>query len=165
MFGGLDRELNGAGKKSLLDPEESYRFSEMAGLNNQGRKLVETLNHFWQLPDHWLQLLQPRMDGGGLFECQVGRGCAPLSRELAGQRISAGIEIGLCTADFGGISLIRAALEAGREAHFHLGVDAAGKRGIGMKIVDAAAHLEEVQRVVHEFLGHKPRGKRSVVKG
>src|SRR5271165_540272 len=63
----------------------------------------------------------------------------------------------------GGVLLIRAALEAWGETHLHLGINAAGKSGIGTKVVDAAAHFEQIKRVVGELLGGNTRKKRSIV--
>ena len=57
-------------------------------------------------------------------------------------------------------------LKARRQAHLHLGVDATGKLRVGVQVIDAAAHLEEIERVVEEFLGREAghemvRSKRS----
>ena len=84
--------------------------------------------------------------------------------ELPQQRFSLRIEVRLHPLHFVRIFLIAASLETGRQAHLHLGINAARKFRIGMQIVDAAPHLEEVERVVHEFLGRNPRHEWSVIK-
>src|SRR6202043_2889717 len=61
------------------------------------------------------------------------------------------------------IFLIAAALKTGRQAHFHLGINAPGKLWVGMQIVNATPHLEEVERIVHELLSRNPRNKRTIV--
>src|SRR5208337_2754735 len=87
-----------------------------------------------------------------------------LRGEFALQRFSSGIEVGLHTAYFAGIFLVGAAFEAGSKAHLLLGIDAAGKLGIGIEIVHAASHLEEVERIVHELLGSRAGLKWAVEK-
>jgi hypothetical protein len=61
------------------------------------------------------------------------------------------------------VFLVAAALETGRETHLHLRVDAARKRGIGMQVVHAAAHLEEIERIAGKLLCHRTRGKWPVI--
>ena len=88
------------------------------------------------------------------------------SRSVESSRTSespAESKIGLHAVYFCGIFFVGAAFEAGREAHLHLGIDAAGEFRVGMQVVDAAAHLEEVQRIVHELLGGDAREERAVV--
>src|SRR5208337_2088585 len=60
--------------------------------------------------------------------------------------------------------VIRTAAKARRQTHLHLGIHATGEFGVGMKVVDAAAHLEEIERIVHKLFRGYPRSKRSVVK-
>ncbi|OLE14304.1 MAG: hypothetical protein AUG89_02485 [Acidobacteria bacterium 13_1_20CM_4_56_7] len=74
------------------------------------------------------------------------------------------IEIRLHPPHFLRVFLIAASLETGGKAHLHLGINAAGEFGIRMQIVQAAPHLEEIERVVHEFLGCNPRHEWSVIK-
>ena len=47
--------------------------------------------------------------------------------DFADQGVAAAVEVGLHAADFGPVVVVGAAFEAGGEAHFHFGVDAAGK--------------------------------------
>ena len=61
-----------------------------------------------------------------------------------------------------GIALVRAALVAGREAHLHLGVDAAGMARIGIEIVGAAAQQKELQSLFGKALGRRARSERPV---
>ncbi|MGH9500070.1 MAG: hypothetical protein ACRD3L_13095 [Terriglobales bacterium] len=79
------------------------------------------------------------------------------------QRIAAGVEIGLYPGNFEGVFAVRAAFEAGGEAHFHFGVDAAGEFRVGVKVVNAAAHLEEVERIVGVLFGGDARGEGAVI--
>ena len=63
---------------------------------------------------------------------------------------------------FFGVALVGAALVARREAHLHLGVDAAGMARIGIEIVGAAAQQEQLQRLFGKALGRRARGKRPI---
>jgi len=77
--------------------------------------------------------------------------------------MSGGIEVCLHPFHFARVFSIGAAFEAGCEAHLHFGINAAGKFRIGMKVVDAAAHFEKIEGVVHEFFGGEPGDERPVV--
>ena len=94
------------------------------------------------------------------FEVQVRRRLVPLALGLPQQRTAAAFEEFLHTRNLGGVLLVGAALETRRQAHLHLGINAAGKGRIGIQVVDAAAHLEQVERVVGKLLGSNPRGER-----
>src|SRR5579863_2034184 len=103
------------------------------------------------------------VNGGGVFEGEVGGGGVALGGAFAEQGLAVGIEVGLHPTHFSCVVLIAAAFETRGQAHFHFGIDAAGERGVGMEVVYAAAHFEEVERVVHEFFGGGARGERAVV--
>ena len=103
------------------------------------------------------------VQGGGAFEGQTGGGLIALRGDFAHQGVSAAVEVGLHAGDFVAVVIVGAALEARGEAHFHLGINAAGEGRVGMKVVDAAAHFEEVERVVGEFFRGGARGEGAVV--
>src|SRR5215472_10770622 len=103
------------------------------------------------------------MDRCRLLTRKIGGGSFALIAEFANQRLSAVIEEVLHAPYFGRIFVIGAAFETRCEAHLHLGIDAAREFRVGIEIFDAAAHLEEIQRVVHELLGSNPRDKWAVV--
>src|SRR5271166_4735997 len=75
-----------------------------------------------------------------------------------------GIKVGSHPCYFARIFLVAAALETWGKAHLHLGIDAAGKGGIGVQILHAAPHLEEIERIVHKLLGGGAGNKWTVVK-
>ena len=115
------------------------------------------------LTQNRLQFFHARMNRRRLFERQIRRCRFALGGELAQQRVSAGIKVVLHAGDLHGVLLIGAALKTWGQAHFHLGINTAGKRRIGMQIGDAAPHLEKVERIVHELLGGHARNKRPIV--
>ena len=124
---------------------------------------VEAVHDFRKLRNHRFELLQLRVHRGGGFEFQAGGGLVARGGNFAHQRLAARVEEGFDACDFGGVLLVGAALEAGREAHLHFRIDAAGKSGVGIQFLDAAADLEEVERVVGELFGRGARGKRAVI--
>ena len=76
--------------------------------------------------------------------------------------MSPGREKGL---DFGGffrVALVGASLEAGREAHLHLGVDASGKSRVRIKVGEAAAKQKQVEGFVTEAFGGRARRERAI---
>src|ERR1039458_2533534 len=100
------------------------------------------------------------MQSGGGLEMEIGGGVVPLPLDLAHQRVPAAFEKLLYAPHFGRVFLVAASLEAGRQAHFHLVINAAGELRVGMEIVNAAAHLEQVERIVGKLLGGDAGGER-----
>jgi hypothetical protein len=72
MICGLYAERDRPRNRAPLDAKESYRIVEAGRLNDQRRKAVEAMDYSGKLAEDWLQFLQPRVNGGGVFECQVG---------------------------------------------------------------------------------------------
>ena len=133
-----------------------------AGLQNQCVQLRHRTHHLIHQSDGGLRLLHLRVQGGRLlelhrFRCSIARAC-----DLGQQRSSLRLQIALHRGRLLRIPLVRASLEAGRKAHLHLGVDAAGERGVWLQVVGAAAQLEQVQRLVQKTLGSRARGERAV---
>src|SRR5579872_805559 len=103
------------------------------------------------------------MQGGGVLEVESGRCGIALRRDFPYQRFAFGIEISLHASYLTAIFLVAATLETGRETHFHFRIDAAGELGIGMQIVDAAPHLEKIERIAGELFRSAARSKRPIV--
>src|SRR5581483_2309844 len=103
------------------------------------------------------------MDRGSAFEVQLGGGIIALSGNFADQRIARRLKERLHARNFEAVFIVGAALETRREAHLHFRVDAAGELRIGMEVLNAAPHLEKVERVVGELLGGSAGRKWSVV--
>src|SRR5271157_5321426 len=99
------------------------------------------------------------MQSRGALEIEVRRSLIALSLDLPHQRLAAALQVLLHAPNLSRILLVGATFEARRQAHLHLGINAAGKGGIGIQVEGAAAHFEQVERVVGELLGSNPRGK------
>src|SRR3954463_7070027 len=111
------------------------------------------------------ELLHTCVDCGGVLELHCRAGGFALAFYLPAERCSAGIQITLHARDFYLVGVVSAALEAGREAHLHLRVHAAGEGGVGIKVEIAPPHLEKIERAVEEFLCGGTRSKWPVVDG
>ena len=164
MFRRLDGKGERAGDQAGVDQEERHRFGEGRGLHHDGVELIDAAHDLRKLAEYGLQLFNSGVQGGGVFEFKTGRCLVALRRDFPHQRVSAAVEIGLHPANLSPVIVVGAAFEARREAHFHFGIDAAGKVRVGMEVVDAASHLEEIQRIVGELFCRGARGERTIVK-
>ncbi len=99
---------------------------------------------------------------GGL-EIQLSREALTLSFKFTQQRLTAGIKVLPHAGDLDSVSFVGTALEAWRQAHLHLRINAAGKTGIGIQVKGAAAHLEQVKRIIEKLVCHGPRTKRAII--
>ena len=134
-----------------VDEEKCHRFGDGRRLHHDCGELIDAVHDLGKLAEHGLEFFHAGVQGGGVFKFQTGRGLLALRGYLPHQRVAAAVEVGLHAGDFAVVVVVGAAFEAGGEAHFHLGIDAAGKLRVGMEIVDAAAHLEEIERIVGEL--------------
>src|SRR5215472_5843156 len=103
------------------------------------------------------------MDGCSLLESQARRRSLALFSQLADERFTAGVEEALYPHYLGVIFGVCATLEARRKTHFHFGIDTTGKFWIGIEVVDAASHLEKVERIIGEFFSSRSRREWPVV--
>ena len=160
MFGGLDEKDQRTVDASGVNAKEVDGLRDGAGLDHERGKMIDAADDFGELAERGLEFVEAGVEGGGGFEIQAGGGGITLGGDFVEQRIAAGVEIGLYAGDLGAIFVVRAALEAGGETHFHFGVNAAGEFGVGIEIVNAAAHFKEVERIVGVFFGSGAGGGR-----
>src|SRR5882762_5534231 len=121
------------------------------------------MNDLRQLAEYRLQFVQARVLRRGIFKVEFVRGLVALVRNLAHQRLAASVEICLNARNFRAVFIIAATLEAWRQTHLHLRVDAAWKCRVRMQVVHTTAHLEEVERVVGKLFRSHTRRKRTVI--
>ena len=103
------------------------------------------------------------MRRGGGFKLQLLAEPLALSFQLAHQRLPAAFKKTLHPRRLVAILLVAAAFEAGRQAHLHLGINAAGKRRIRIQLEIAAPQLEEIERIVEKFLRRRARREGPVI--
>ena len=164
VFRRLNTERNRPANRSGVDAKECDRARNVTRLNHQRRQAIKPLHNLRKLARRWVSVFRRARESRPRLQRQAVPMPLPVRRQIRGAENRRQNRNKLCTRfTSGGIFLIAAALEAGCEAHFHLGIDAARKIWVGMKVVDATPHLEEVERIVHELLGRNPRNKRAVV--
>ena len=152
-----------AGDGAAVYAEKGDGFGHRRLLHNQRAHAVEALHWFGHLLQDRRELFEARVQSRGFFKGKRFRRMVAFDSDLALERFAARVEKVFHADDLSAVLVVGAALEARGEAHLHLGIDAAGEGEVGMKVVDAAAHLEEVECVVHEFFRRQPRRERAVV--
>src|SRR5207248_444889 len=123
----LKAEHNRPGKLCTAKAKQAHRIRSCAGLHDDRIEAVNSLYDFRQWREHGLELLDLDVNGRGFFKGKVLRSLLSWCNEFANKRPACGIEEGLHARDFGMVLGVGAALEAGREAHFHFGINATGK--------------------------------------
>src|SRR2546423_9817010 len=109
------------------------------------------MDNLGELAEQRLQFLQAGVQSGGILEIETRRSLVALGGDLSYQRLTTSVEVSLNTRHLDAVFIVTTTFETGRQAHLHFGVDAAGEAGVGMKVVDAAAHFEEIEGVVGEL--------------
>ena len=99
----------------------------------------------------------------GALEIEIGAGAFAVVFDGGAERVAVGVEKLHQALDFGVVFLFGASGKARGEAHFHFGIDAAGKSGIATNFDLAAADFEEVERLLGKSERGFSGGERAVV--
>src|ERR1700694_712345 len=103
------------------------------------------------------------MNRGCRFKFHFCRSSLTFGRPLPLQRLTARIEKLLNSYHLSPIFLVAAAAITRCQTHLHLGINAAWELRVGMQVIHAAPHFEEVESIVHKLLCRHSRGERPVV--
>ena len=133
-------------------------------LKNDEGQVLDTTGKFWLAAEGFVDFVQFLVEGAGLFKIQFLARLFANCLVLRAERISFCFEELDQAADFYVVFLLGATGEAGREAHFHFGVDTAGERGIAANLDLAAADFEEVEDALGESVSGFAGGERAVVR-
>ncbi len=160
----MPRVENAAGPRSRPSSKRKTATSSglAGGLQNDRAQLAERTDQFRSKRADGFDALHLRMKRGGGFKLEVRGGLVALRLENHEAALAAGGQKAFDGGGFFGIALVGAALVAGREAHLHLGIDAAGMAGIGIEIVGAAAQQKKLESLVGIALGGGARRERAV---
>src|SRR5439155_14369810 len=112
----------------------------------------------------FVEFLDFLVQGGGAFEVQLFAGFLALVLDRRAERASARFEELHETLHFDFVLLFGATRKTGREAHFHFGIEAAGKRGIAADFNLATPHFEQIEDALGECLRRAPRGEWAVIR-
>ena len=100
-------------------------------MENHGAELAEGMDELWRESAHVFYPLNLGVKRGCGLKGEISRGLIALGAERNKTALATRREKALDGGGFFFIALVSAALEAGRETHFHFGINAAGKAGIG----------------------------------
>ncbi len=121
------------------------------------RRLHQDAGELRERPDrlagqvgHALNLLHPLVDRGCAFEFHRLRRGVALAFQPGEHGSAAGGEKGKDICRFLPVPLIGAALETRCETHLHLGINTAGKSGIGAEVVGAAAQQKQIEHLIRD---------------
>ena len=115
-------------------------------LKNDGVEIFETPREFRQPAQRFRRFLDAAMDRGGALEIERLARRLALALEFRRERGAARGQKRDHAAQFGVVFLLRASRKARREAHFHLGIHAAGIAGIAANLDLATADFEQVEK-------------------
>ena len=124
----------------MRDLEERYCALFHTGLHQHGIELFDGARDLRQRcrAQNCVQLLHASVDRGRRLELQIFRGLLALLRQFTLQGLPAALQKVMHPRHLAAVLIVAAALKAGRQAHFHLGIHAAGKAGIRIQIEIAA---------------------------
>src|ERR1700730_9655263 len=103
------------------------------------------------------------MNRGCRLEFHFCRSSLTFARHLPLQGLTARIEKLLNSHYLCPIFIIAAAAITRCQTHLHFGINAAWELRVGMQVIHAAPHFEEVESIVHKLLCRHSRGERPVV--
>ncbi len=133
-----------------------------AGLKNDGAKFAERADKLGGECVHGFNALHVSVKLGGGFKGEIGRSLIALSAQSDEPAFAARREKAFDSRRFLSVALVRAALEAGREAHLHLGINAAGIARVWIQFKCAAAQQKQLEHLFCVALGGGARRERSV---
>src|SRR5580658_2765024 len=141
-------------KASAVDGEDADGLLFGGALKNYGVEIGDAAREFGAEAQRGIEFLDALVKLRGALEIEIGAGAFAVGLDRGAQRVAVGVEKLYEALNFSVVFLFGAAGEAGREAHFHFGIDAAGERGIAANFDLATAHFEEVEGL----LGKSERG-------
>src|SRR5579863_3407516 len=142
------------GEAAAVDAENADGLLFGGPLENDGVEIGDAASEFGTKAQRGVEFFEALVELSGALEIEIGAGAFAVVFDRGAQRVAVGVEKLDEALDFGVVFLFGAAREARREAHFHFGVDAAGESGIAADFDLAAAHFEQVERL----LGESERG-------
>jgi hypothetical protein len=132
------------------------------GLQNDSVQLAERADEFGGERADGFNAQDLRMESRGGLKFKIGGGIIALGSENDKTAVAAGGQKALDRRSFFAVALVGAAFVTRRQAHFHLGVDAAGVAWIGREIVGAAAKEEELEGLLSVAFSGRVRRKGAV---
>ncbi len=144
---------------SAAYPENSNGAFRLRTHDDYRMKLFDRTNDIRKSPLQILDSFQAFVQGGGLLEIEFGAGRFPLAGQGIGKRTPSRTQISSRAAHLFRIFGNGAPSKAGRQAHFHLGIDASGEIGIAADFDLAAANSKKIEPTFQEAFRCAAGGK------
>lgn len=144
---------------SAAHPENSNGAFRLRAHDDYRMKLFDRTNDIRKSPLQILDSFQAFVQGGGLLEIECSAGRFPLAGQGIGKRTPSRTQIGSRAAYLFRVFGNGAPSKAGRQAHFHLGIDASGEIWIAPDFDLAAANSKKIEPTFKEALRCTARDK------
>src|SRR6267154_4084909 len=141
---------------STMDAKNADGLFFRGALQNHGVQILDAPREFRLPAQDFVEFLDFFVERGRAFEIQLLAGFLTLFLDRGTERASAGFKELHQAPHFHVVFFLSAAREAGREAHSHFGVEAAGESGISADFNLATAHFEQSENAFGESFGGTP---------
>jgi hypothetical protein len=133
------------GKAAAADGENTNRLVLGGALQNYGIEILYAPRQFRTAAQDFVELLDFLVKRSGALEVQLLAGFFAFFLNGSTHRTAARFQKTHKALDFDVIFLLAAPREAGRQAHLHFGIKAAGERWITADFDLAAPHFEQIE--------------------
>jgi hypothetical protein len=147
---------------AIFKQEHAYLARICRSLQDHCAKPAQWADEFRRKGAHRFNLLHLRVERGGGFKFEICRSMVALAAQRNQLAFTTRGQKALNRRGLFCVALVAAAFEARREAHLHLGVNAARITGVGVKLKGASAQEKKLQHLFREALGGGARRKRPV---
>ncbi len=157
MFGGArltgdfaEAQEERFGEAAAVDAEDADGLFLRGALENYGVEIRDATGKLGTEAQRVVEFFKALVKLRGALEIEIGAGAFTVVFDGGAQRVAVGVEKLHQPLNFGIVFLFGAAGKARREAHFHFGIDAAGKSRIAADFNLAAADFEQVESLLGE---------------
>src|SRR6476646_154374 len=133
------------GEPSAMDREDADGLLFGGALENHGVEIFDAPGQLGAEAQRVVEFFDAFVELRGTLEIELGAGALAVGFDGKAERVAVGVEKLHKPLNFAVVFLFGASRKARREAHFHFGIDAAGKRWIAADFDLAAADFEEVE--------------------
>ena len=158
-----EAQEKGLVQTAAADREHSDRLVFGGTLQNYGIEILDTPRQFWTAAQDFVELLDFFVERRGALEVQLLAGFFALFFNSSTHRAAARFQKAHEPLDLDVVLLFAAPREAGREAHLHFGIQAAGESGIAADFDLAASHFEQIEDAFRKCHHGPARGKWAVI--
>ena len=133
------------GEASAVDGEDADGLVFGGALKDDGVEIIDAAGKLGAETQRVVDFFDAFVKLRGALEIEIGAGALAVGFDERAERVAVGVEKLHEPLDFGVVLLFGTSCKAGREAHFHFGIDAAGESWIATDFDLAAADFEQVE--------------------